>query len=82
MSGYSTDRPSYQYNHTNEPTRNQLLDQNHLNPSKSKVNVRQSLNKTADVYPASHHNLINIRNSCIIPHPQLAQSQAKQEQNY
>ena len=41
-----SDRPSYPYNQPNEPWKN-VANEQHLNPSKSKVNVRQSLNKTA-----------------------------------
>lgn len=40
-----SDRSAYPYNQPNEPWKNATNEQ-HLNPSKSKVNVRQSLNKT------------------------------------
>jgi hypothetical protein len=38
----------------------------HLNPSKSKVNVRQSLNKTVENGPAPNPILTTIRNSCLL----------------
>ena len=36
----------------------------HLNPSKSKINVRTFLNKTGDSFCQSHPNLDNFKASC------------------
>ena len=46
LNAYYTDRPSYNSVQPNELNRYGAAESNHLNPSKSKVNVRQSLNKT------------------------------------
>lgn len=58
MSGLYSERPSY-----NLPLK---VDEQHLNPSKSKVNIRQSLNKTTENYTTNNPTINNIRNSCVL----------------
>jgi hypothetical protein len=65
MSNLYSDRPSY-FNQQPDTWRSNLNEQHHLNPSKSKVNVRQSLNKTTEHTPVNS-TIANIRNSCVIP---------------
>lgn len=57
-----SDRPATTYPHPSEGWR---APEQHLNPSKSKVNVRQSLNKTVEG-PSTNPTLANIRNSCLL----------------
>jgi hypothetical protein len=59
MSGLYTDRPTYNFTPHN-------TDEQHLNPSKSKVNIRQSLNKTTESYSNNNPNINSIRNSCVL----------------
>lgn len=58
-----SDRPATTYSQVGEGWR---APEQHLNPSKSKVNVRQSLNKTTEGPSSSNTTLNSIRNSCLI----------------
>lgn len=64
-----TDRPSYQACSVPEPWKNTHKEHLHLNPSKSKVNVRSSLNKSGESFSLSNPNLDNVRASCIVNNP-------------
>ena len=79
MSNLYSDRPAYQYPQSNEPWRNNLNEQPHLNPSKSKVNVRQSLNKTTEHYPSPNATIASIRNSCLFTNSQSTHNVPKQD---
>ena len=79
MSCVGSDRPSFQYSQANESWRNVNNYPHHLNPSKSKVNVRQSLNKTVDHYSNTTPtpNISSIRNSCLFSNPSSAHAPSK-----
>ena len=65
MSNLYTDRPHHHLK-PSEPWKPAPSDQPHLNPSKSKVNVRHSLNKTTDqATPTAHHRMPQYRHSCV-----------------
>lgn len=63
MSCIYSDRPGYNYPPAGENWRGP---EQHLNPSKSKLNVRQSLNKTVENGPAPNSTLTSVRNSCLL----------------
>jgi hypothetical protein len=58
MSGLYTDRPAYNFATSH-------VEEQHLNPSKSKVNIRQSLNKTTENSTANT-TINSARNSCLL----------------
>jgi hypothetical protein len=62
MSCIYSDRPGYNCPPNGEGWRQ---NEQHLNPSKSKLNVRQSLNKTVEGTPVQGSTLASIRNSCL-----------------
>lgn len=80
MSCVGNERPSFQYSQANDSWRNVNNEPHHLNPSKSKVNIRQSLNKTVDHYSNSTPtpNITGIRNSCLFSNPSSAHAASKQ----
>jgi hypothetical protein len=64
-----TDRPSLQYTPTPESWKKPPYEPHHLNPSKSKLNVRNSLNKTNENVSYSNHHIDNVRASCFVANP-------------
>jgi hypothetical protein len=78
MSSIYSDRPSYPYNPPTETSKNTPQEQ-HLNPSKSKLNVRQSLNKTTENYNSVNPTIVNIRNSCLLPGSISTHNPSKQD---
>lgn len=60
-----SDRPAPPFNQGNDGWKHTPNEQ-HLNPSKSKVNVRQSLNKTTENYSSVNPAIASIRNSCLL----------------
>ena len=76
MSCIYSDRPGYTVPQNAEGWR---PSEQHLNPSKSKLNVRQSLNKTLENTPAQNSTAASVRNSCLFAsstsaHPQRNES--------
>lgn len=63
MSCIYSDRPGYNAPPNGDGWRPQ---EQHLNPSKSKLNIRHSLNKTVESAPPTASALTNIRNSCLL----------------
>lgn len=63
MSCIYSDRPGYNAPPAGDGWRPQ---EQHLNPSKSKLNIRHSLNKTVENGPAPSSALASIRNSCLL----------------
>ena len=71
-----TDRPSFRESQVGEHWR-KSSEHHHLNPSKSKVNVRSFLNKTGEGFSLSHPNLDNVRGSGFLANPPKPNQQSK-----
>ena len=64
-----TDRQNQKINNLAQSWATSTGGKHHLNPSKSKINVKTFLNKTGENFCLSHPNLENIRGSCYLGNP-------------
>ena len=72
-------RNSYQ-SHPNTDQQLEITEEHHLNPSKSKVNIKQSLNKTIENCKMNSSIIVDIRNrSFMTNNPISANNQIKHD---
>ena len=74
-----TDRPSYSHVPHPESWKKPVNEPHHLNPSKSKLNIRNSLNKTGENISLSNHNIDTVKGSCFLNNPVCTYQHIKRE---